>query len=43
MSGTPMEFGDYSNIGEENPYVFGDLPGLPEDEINRLAADGVVY
>ena len=43
MSGTPMEFGDYSNIGEDNPYVFGDLLGLPEDEINRLAADGVVY
>ncbi|MFB3097823.1 MAG: hypothetical protein ACE1ZZ_03995, partial [Dehalococcoidia bacterium] len=43
LSATPMEFGDYSNIGEDNPYVFGQLLGLPDDQLAGLVADGVVY
>ncbi len=43
MSKTPMEFGNYSNIGEDNHYVFGELLGLPPPEIQRLAEAGVIY
>ncbi len=43
LSATPMEFGDYSNIGEDNPYVFGQLLGLPNDQLAGLVADGVLY
>ena len=43
MSKTPMEFGGYSNIGEDNPYVFGQLLGIPPDEINRLTSEKVMY
>ena len=43
MSKTPMEFGGYNNIGEDNPYVFGQLLGISPDEINRLAAEQVMY
>ena len=43
LSKTPMEFGDYSNIGEDNEYVFGELLGLPPSEIERLAEGGVIY
>jgi crotonobetainyl-CoA:carnitine CoA-transferase CaiB-like acyl-CoA transferase len=42
MSRTPMEFGHYSNIGEDNPYVFGDLLGLSQGEIQQLSADGII-
>ena len=30
MSETPIPFGKYSNIGEDNGYVFGQLLGMPE-------------
>ena len=43
MSGTPVEFGEYHNIGEDNQYVFGELLGLPAAEIARLAEAGVIY
>lgn len=43
LSLTPMEFGPYSNIGEDNPYVFEQLLGLPPDEVARLAAEEVVF
>ena len=43
MSGTPIEFGRYSNIGEDNAYVFGELLGMPSAEIQRLEEAGVIY
>ena len=43
MSETPVEFGRYSNIGEDNPYVFGDLLGMPQSEIDRLISSEVIY
>ena len=43
LSETPMEYGHYSNIGEDNPYVFGQLLGMSDGEIGRLAAEGVIY
>ena len=43
MSQTPLEFGDYSNVGEDNPYVFEQLLGISPDEIKRLASEGVMY
>ena len=43
MSGTPIEFGKYSNIGEDNAYVFGELLGMPSAEIERLEEAGVIY
>jgi crotonobetainyl-CoA:carnitine CoA-transferase CaiB-like acyl-CoA transferase len=43
LSETPMEFGHYSNIGEDNPYVFGQLLDLPPVEIEKLVKEEVVY
>ena len=43
LSGTPMEYGHYSNIGEDNAYVFGELLGMEEEDISRLASEGVIY
>ena len=43
LSESPMEFGAYSNIGEDNRYVFGEVLGLPDTEIQRLAEAGVIY
>ena len=33
---TPMKFGHYSNIGEDNAYVFQELLGLPEAAVQGL-------
>ena len=43
MSATPIPFSKYSNIGEDNAYVFGQLLGMPDDEIERLESEGVIY
>ncbi len=43
MSGTPIAFGKYSNIGEDNAYVFGELLGLTPAEIAELEEAGVIY
>ena len=43
MSETPLEFGHFSNIGEDNPYVFGQLLGIPPDQIAQLEADEAIY
>jgi hypothetical protein len=38
-----MEFGEYRNIGEDNSYVFGELLGMADSELTRLAEQEVVY
>jgi formyl-CoA transferase len=43
MSETPMEFGPYSNIGEDNDYVFQEILGMPEAEVRRLEENGALY
>ena len=43
MSATPIAFGKYSNIGDDNAYVFGDILGLTGAEIAELEAAGVIY
>ena len=43
MSETPMEFGPYSNIGEDNDYVFQEILGMPEQEVRRLEETGALY
>ena len=43
LSETPMQFGHYSNIGEDNPYVFGDLLGMSDGDIINLEAAEVIY
>ena len=30
-------------VGEHNEYVFGELLGLPQDEIDRLVKEKVIY
>ncbi len=42
LSDTPMEFGHYSNVGEDNSYVFEQLLGMPPGEVDRLASEGVI-
>ena len=43
MSKTPVEFGKYTNIGEDNSHVFGELLGLSAAEIARLSEKEVIY
>ena len=43
LSETPMEFGHYSNIGEDNRYVYRDLLGMSPAEIHRLTENGALY
>ena len=43
LSETPMEFGHYSNVGEDNPYVFQELLGMSEAELQRLVAEQVAF
>ena len=43
LSRTPMEFGGYSNVGEDNDYVFREILGMPESEIESLMESGALY
>ena len=43
MSETPVEYGHYSNIGEDNSYVFEELLGMAPEDIARLAEKEVIY
>ena len=43
LSETPMEFGQYSNVGEDNDYVFREILGMSAPEIERLSEDGSLY
>ena len=38
-----MEFGQYSNVGEDNDYVFREILGMPESQIQALKEDGSLY
>ncbi len=43
LSETPMEFGNYSNIGEDNDYVFREVLGMSASEIETLSESGALY
>jgi len=43
MSESPMEFGHYSNIGEDNDYVFKELLGMSQTEVDRLTENQSLY
>ena len=43
LSETPMEFGQYSYVGEDNDYVFREILGMPESRIEALKEDGSLY
>ena len=43
LSETPMEFGQYSYVGEDNDYVFREILGMPESRIEALMEDGSLY
>ena len=43
LSETPMEFGHYSNVGEDNGYVFREVLGMSDSEIEALTENGALY
>lgn len=43
MSETPAEGGHYSNIGEDNFYVFEQLLGMAPEEVAKLAEQEVIF
>ena len=43
LSQTPMEFGHYSNVGGDNDYVFREILGMPESQVEALKEDGSLY
>ena len=43
LSESPMEFGHYSNIGEDNDYIFKELLGLSQAEVDRLTENQSLF
>ena len=43
LSQIPMEFGRYSNVGEDNDYIFREILGMPDSQIESLKEDGSLY
>lgn len=41
LSTTPWEYGHFSNIGEDNEYVYGKLLQMSSEEITNLTKEGV--
>jgi benzylsuccinate CoA-transferase BbsF subunit len=43
MSESPMDFGPYSNIGEDNDYVFKEILGMSQTEVDRFTENQSLY
>ena len=43
LSQSPMEFGHYSNIGEDNDYVFKELLGMSDTDVTRFTENQSLY
>ncbi len=43
LSVSPMDFGHYSNIGEDNDYVFKELLGMSDAEANRFTENQSLF
>ena len=43
LSVSPMDFGHYSNIGEDNDYVFKELLGMSDAELNRFTENQSLF
>ena len=38
-----MEYGPYSNIGEDNDYIFKEVLGLSQTELDRLTENQSLF
>ncbi|NQW22065.1 MAG: CoA transferase [SAR202 cluster bacterium] len=43
LSVSPMEFGSYSNIGEDNDYVFKELLGMSDADVTKFTENQSLY
>ena len=43
LSESPMEYGTYSNIGEDNDYIFKEVLGLSQIELDRLTENQSLF
>ena len=43
LSESPMDYGPYSNIGEDNDYVFKEVLGMSQSEVERLTENQSLY
>jgi crotonobetainyl-CoA:carnitine CoA-transferase CaiB-like acyl-CoA transferase len=43
LSESPMDYGSYSNIGEDNDYVFKEVLGMSQAEVDRLTENQSLY
>ena len=43
LSESPMDFGHYSNIGEDNDYVFKEILGMSDSEVERFTENQSLY
>ena len=43
MSETPMDFGHYSNISEDNDYVFKEILGMSQSDVDKLTENQSLY
>ena len=43
LSESPIDFGHYSNIGEDNDYVFKEVLGMSQKELDRLTENQSLY
>ena len=43
LSESPMDFGHYSNIGEDNDYVFKEILGMSQAEVDRFTENQSLY
>lgn len=43
FSRTPLSLGHIRRIGEDNQYVYGELLGISQQEIEELTKDGVIF
>jgi benzylsuccinate CoA-transferase BbsF subunit len=43
LSESPFDYGHYSNVGEDNDYVFKEILGMSQSEIDRLTENQSLY
>ena len=43
LSESPMDYGPYSNIGEDNDYIFKEVLGLSQTEVDRLTENQSLF
>jgi hypothetical protein len=43
MSESPLDFGHYSNVGGDNDYVFKEILGMSQKEMDRLTENQSLF